>query len=197
MARLIDVVAYDEKLFVLDMKKRVMYVGDVKDPKLCVAGSTSSGSAMRVMVAGCYDRGGAGPLIFCPKGENITGCGFGKMLREELLPFFQARGKCVGLFDNAGPHVSDVASGVFMEIGIIRVKHTARSPDFNPIELVWARMMWRVCKALPWGKHISRALFCATIKSAWAVEAQIFESDLAHVMSCMRKCVLCNGGNKY
>ena len=188
-------IAYDEKLFVVELGKRAMYVFDNEDAKKYLAGPTSRGSGIRVMVGGAYDMEGPGPLHFFDS-EKVTAAGFGKLVRDTLYPYFVQQQKKVGLFDNAPSH-KGVASGIFCELGIVRLDHPARSPDFNPIELCWNRMQQRINSSLPWDKHITVEMLKAAIWAAWQMEAQYFESDMLHVVKVMDKAFIAKGGNKF
>ena len=151
------------------------------------------------MCCGAYDADGAGPLSICGKGAKIASTTFSQIVKDDILPFFMDRQKTVGLFDNAPSHVGGSTLGVLLELGIVRSRQPPRSPDLNPIELVWNRMAMRVNRALPWGETITREQVIAEIKKAWELEAtaSCFEKDMLHVCEIMHKVIHAEGGNMF
>ena len=192
-----DVIAHDEKLFVADMGKRACYVGTVDELQQYVA--CSGTGSLRVMVSGMYDSGGPGPIIFLNPGETVNAGKFSQQLTNVFAPFFAARHKRHGLFDNASPHIGGTTVGTFYKLGIVRVRHPQNSPDLNPIELVWNRMQMQINRTLPWTKHITQDIFNEHIRRAWYVCASgdSFQKDMQHVAKCMIAAHATDGGNTY
>jgi len=196
LVKMLDLISFDEKLFVAEMKQKHIYVVDRSDVAQFITGTGSM--AHKVMVMGAYDEMGAGPLQMCDQGEKINASTFAQYLRTRLMSFLNARNKCCGIFDNAGPH-KGVALPVFTELGIKTTDHPANSPDLNPIELCWARMADMVSANLPWGENFSLARFKLEIDRAWITCAGpgTFTKDMQHVAKILDKVQTHNGGNKF
>ena len=169
---------------------------------------------------GCYDERGPGPLHICKKGDKINASSFALYIRNEMLPFFEQRNKCCGLFDNAKPHKGAAfpeahinchalvdnakphkgcAQAVFTELGIMASDHPPNSPDMNPIELVWQRMAYMVNSNLPWETGFTYERFEREIQRAWLACAtrDLFLKDMKHVASILKKVEENKGGNMF
>ena len=193
---LIDLVSFDEKKFVLDFATKSIFVASNDDEALFH--SYTGQSALSVMVMGAYDKDGPGPIVFLEEGDKVSASSFAAYLRRYLLPFFVARGKKVGIFDNAPPH-KGCARAVYGELGLVCSDHPANSPEVNPVELVWNRMVNMVMQNIPWGTRITKQIFQREIRRAWAVCAGpgMFEKDMMHVAAIMAKIKQHDGGNMF
>ena len=149
------------------------------------------------MAGGAYAQGHVGPLHFFEEGEKVSAGSFKQMLESVLVPFFHRCGMHVGLFDNAKVHNAKMLHDVFLRHGIVRTDHPPQSPEFNPIELPWNRMAYKLQGRLQFMQHVTMAAFKQEIMRAWQVEAQLFAQDLLHVQTCMLKCHALGGGNGY
>ena len=158
----------------------------------------SSTGNTRVMCSGIYGEDGPGPLVITDKDESINSTRFAKMLQEDFRPYFVQHGKCVGLYDNAKPHIGGTARGYMHRLGLKKLLHCPNSPDYNCIELPWNRMANMVGRNLPRG-YVSRDVMIREIRRAWQVQAsaECFQKDLLHVVNNMRKSLACGGGNMY
>jgi len=82
--------------------------------------------------------------------ENINRHTYKEFLQDAVVP----RGDSLlgdrwrVLQDNARPHIGDVVRDYYDEVGLHVIEWPARSPDLNPIELVWGHMKNEVKKEI-------------------------------------------------
>ncbi len=93
-----------------------------------------------IMVWGYITADGPGDLVFID--GNMNQNKYKAILEEHLLTFLRINGEKEFIFqqDGAPCHTSKMMKEFFVEHEIKLLKWTAQSPDFNPIEHIWAFM---------------------------------------------------------
>jgi len=189
-----DVHCYDEKLFIWNSKKHVFYSLHVNDRRRF---AHSGAKRLKVMVGGIYGKDGPGPLVVFEENEKIAAGGMAEVLQTDIGPYMTAVGMHTVMFDNAAIHNAQVTQEVFRLLGLVRTRHPAHSPDFNPVELCWNRMQGRVNRKLALCRNVTLRRLVAEIQAAWQVEAKLFLKDCEHVVKCQWKALAARGGNEY
>lgn len=125
------------------------------------------------MVWGAFTSSGRLKLMF--PSCRMNSAEYQEVLNEALVPFLATREDQSFIFqqDNASVHVSHSTKQWFEEHGITTLPWPACSPDLNPIENLWAILVWRV--------YLDRRQF-GTVRDLKAAVIEAWETIGADIM---------------
>ena len=126
---------------------------------------------------------------------NLTGLRYrDEILAQHVLPYAGAVGDGFELVDdNARPHRSHDVNEFLDDNGIERMEWPAKSPDFNPIEHIWAYMKDRITPTLT--EHHTLVDLRRMVQMEWQNLPQRLINRLIQSMNTRaRQCVQYRGG---
>jgi hypothetical protein len=153
-----NVMFSDEKLFVLKHTGNIIWKerGEEISPREIRDYKTS------VMVWGCVWYDGRTEIVFT--NGNINSQGYTNILAKHIVPLIPPDGSYIFQHDNAPIHSSIHTSKFLFDFGVPTIEHwPPYSPDFNPIERVWAWMTQFVKRRYP----TNRRTLKDAIRLAW------------------------------
>jgi hypothetical protein len=150
------------------------------------------------MVWGAISIKGRSKLYFLNNSE--TSDEYSKLLQDRFLlhadDVYGGRDRYIFVQDNARPHTGGEALHTLRVNQVKCVAHPARSPDLNPIELVWAAMRRYIYKEL---QPRTTAEFKAAIIQAWKKFTTDFyrAKFIGKLHTVAAKVISCNGSNAF
>ena len=195
----------DEKLFVINFKSRArkVYVIDNEQYQEYFS-STSEPGNVRLMVWGCFSlQHGLAPLVIMRGKQNSSAYIARLKLYKPWFTLHTAESgvKPVFMQDNCGYHASmqslEFLADFLDSIGFNIASWPSRSPDFNPIELLWAdlqRLVVRRAESIRSQDDLEAAISDAVMECS---TPEKLEGYVRHAISNMQKSYEIEGGMKY
>ena len=112
--------------------------------------------------------------------------------RMELNPDF------ILMEDNAASHDSCWTNAQRADEGIPKVDWPPNSPDFNPIERIWALLKRRIQRRRGSERITTRAEMVAMLQEEWdRLTIEEINNEIRKLPTIMQRCLNVNGGNKF
>jgi hypothetical protein len=136
-----------------------------------------------VHILGVISLRGHSELFFLPAKETWYSETYCNGLERVLLPFWNKYHKTRENYfiqDNASCHISAQTRGWLQKHCIKRLPHPVRSPDINPIEMIWAILKQQTYSK---GSFKDRDSLCERINETWkAIPDEIFIKCIHEVL---------------
>jgi transposase len=100
--------------------------------------------------------------------------------------------------DNAAAHNSEWTNMQRRIEGIPKADWPPNSPDFNPIERIWALMKRRIQRRRGSERVTTRAAMAAALREEWdRITLEDINNEIQKLPTIMKRCLHVNGGNKF